>query len=125
MALLLLSCNPSPFFLSLQIFFCFCFCFLLHQQCLIVCLSLRSGFRLVILPYRPDWCSAVEMVVLLKGYPISTEQRWSSVRVIIGFLVSSLTKAFLSQYLRLARQSDGFRLLPFMDDGGHYAHWNL
>ncbi|KAI9515960.1 hypothetical protein NQZ68_020488 [Dissostichus eleginoides] len=35
------------------------------------------------------------MVVLLEGSPISTEEHWSSVRVTIGFLVNSLTKALL------------------------------
>ena len=35
------------------------------------------------------------MVVLLEGSLISTEELWSSVRVTIGFLVASLTKALL------------------------------
>jgi hypothetical protein len=39
--------------------------------------------------------SAAEMVVLLDGYPLSTEELWSTVRVTIGFLVTSLTKALL------------------------------
>ena len=42
------------------------------------------------------------MVVLLEGSPISTEELWSSVRVTIGFLVTSLTKALLPQLLSLA-----------------------
>ena len=42
------------------------------------------------------------MVVLLEGSPISTEDLWSSVRVIIGFLVISLTKALLPQLFSLA-----------------------
>ena len=33
------------------------------------------------------------MVVLLEGSIISTEELWSSVKVIIEFLVTSLTKA--------------------------------
>ena len=41
------------------------------------------------------------MVVLLEGSPISTEELWSSVRVTIGFLVTSLTKALLPQLLSL------------------------
>ena len=61
----------------------------------VMCLLLRSGFRLATLPYRPAWWSAAEMVVLLEGSPLFTEQRWSSVRVTIGFLVTSLTKALL------------------------------
>ena len=63
----------------------------------------------------------VEMVVLLESYPISTEELWSSVRVTIGFLVNSLTKA-LPQLLSLAsyrKSLGGSRLLPFKNDGGH------
>ena len=44
-----------------------------------------SGFCLATLPYRPDWWSSAEMVVLLECSPISTEELWSSVRVTIGF----------------------------------------
>jgi hypothetical protein len=43
------------------------------------------------------------MVVLLEGSPISTEELWSSVRVTIRFLVTSLTKALHPQLLNLAR----------------------
>ena len=39
------------------------------------------------------------MVVLLEGSPISTEELSSLVRVTIGVLVSSLTKALLPQLL--------------------------
>ena len=42
------------------------------------------------------------MVILLEGSPIATEELWSSVRVTIGFLVTSLTKALLPQLLSLA-----------------------
>ena len=42
------------------------------------------------------------MVVLLEGSPISTEELWSSVRVTIGFLVTSLTKVLLLRLLNLA-----------------------
>ena len=35
------------------------------------------------------------MIVLLEGSPIDTEELWSFVRLTIGFLVTSLTKAFL------------------------------
>ena len=44
---------------------------------------------------NPNWWSAAEMVVLLEGSPISTEEHYSSVTVTIGFLVTSLTKALL------------------------------
>lgn len=36
-------------------------------------------FHLTSLPYRPDWWSASELVVLLEGPPVFTEQHWSSV----------------------------------------------
>ena len=42
------------------------------------------------------------MVVLLEVSPISTEELWSSVRVTIGFLVTSLTKALLPRLPSLA-----------------------
>ena len=42
------------------------------------------------------------MVVLLEGSPISTEEHWSSVRVTIGFLVTSLIKANVPRLLSLA-----------------------
>ena len=42
------------------------------------------------------------MVVLLEGSPISTEELWSSVKVNIGFLVTSLTKALIPRLLSLA-----------------------
>ena len=42
------------------------------------------------------------MVVLLEGNSISTDEFWSSVRVIIRFLVKSLTKALLPRLLSLA-----------------------
>ena len=42
------------------------------------------------------------MVVLLEGSPITAEELWSSVRVTIGFLVTSLTKALLPRLLSLA-----------------------
>ena len=45
------------------------------------------------------------MVVLLEGSPISTEELWSSVRITIGFLVYSLTKALLPRLLSLAWRS--------------------
>ena len=42
------------------------------------------------------------MVVLLEGSPISTEELWSSVRVTIEFLVTSMTKGLLPSFLSLA-----------------------
>ena len=77
-------------------------CLLANSSRAVMCLPLRSGFRLATLPYRPAWWSAAEMVVLLEGSPLFTEQRWSSVRVTIGFLVTSLTKTLLPRLLSLA-----------------------
>ena len=62
------------------------------------------------------------MVVLLEGSLISTEELWSSVRVTIGFLVTSLTKALVPQLLSLASSRKGLggsKLLPFKNDEGH------
>ena len=70
-------------------------CILTNSRQAAMSLLLRSGFRLATLPYRPDWWIAAEMVVLLEGSPLSTEEHWSSERVTIGFLVTSLTKALL------------------------------
>ena len=50
------------------------------------------------------WWKAADIVVLLEGSPISTEELWSSVTVTIGFLVTSLTKALLPRLLSLAGQ---------------------
>ena len=61
------------------------------------CLLLRSGFRLATLP-------SAEMVVLLEGSPTSTEELWSSVRVTIEFLVTSLNEALLPRLLSLAER---------------------
>ena len=59
------------------------------------------------------------MVVLLEGSPISTDKLWSSVRVTIGFLVTSLTKALLPRLLSLAGKSlGGSKAFPFKN-GGH------
>ena len=66
--------------------------------------KLQAGCHVPLYHKRCDWWSAAEMVVLLEGSPISTEELWSSVRVTIGFLVTSLTKALLPQMLSLARQ---------------------
>jgi hypothetical protein len=64
------------------------------------------------------------MVVPLEGFFISTEELWSSVRVTIGFLVTSLTKALLPRLFSLAGQPAlgslcGSKLLPFKNDGGY------
>ena len=64
------------------------------------------------------------MVVLLEDSPISTEELWSSVRVTIMFLVTSLSKAFppIAQFGQgvNSRKSLGVsKLLPFKIDGGY------
>ena len=56
---------------------------------------------------------------------ISTEELWSSVRVAIGFLLTSLTKALLPKLAQFGRVASsrkslgGSKLLPFKNDGGH------
>ena len=49
-------------------------CLLENSKRAVMCLLLMSGFCLATLPLRPDWCNAAEMVVLLEGSPISTEE---------------------------------------------------
>ena len=49
-------------------------CLLTNSKRAVMCLLLRSVFRLATLSLRPDWWSAAEMVVLLEGSPISTEE---------------------------------------------------
>jgi hypothetical protein len=72
---------------------------------------------------------AAEMVVLLTVFNISTEELWSSVRVTIGFLVTSLTKALLPRLLSLAGRPSsrnslgGSKLLPVKNDGGPLCSW--
>jgi hypothetical protein len=64
------------------------------------------------------------MIVLLEDSLISNEELWSSVRVIIGFLATSLTKALLPQLLSLAgwtalgKSLGGSKLLPLKNNGG-------
>ena len=48
-------------------------CPLANSKRTVMRLLLRSGFRLATLQKKPDWWSAEEMVVLLEGSPISTE----------------------------------------------------
>lgn len=55
-------------------------------------------------------------------------QSWSFVIVTIEFLVTCLTKAFLPLSLRVARSKKslvGSKLLPFMNNGGLCAYWEL
>lgn len=68
------------------------------------------------------------MVDLKEGSPLSTDERWSSDRVTIGFLVTSLTKALLPWLLSLYGRPAPGRVLVvygFTDDGCHCAHWDL
>ena len=44
------------------------------------------------------------MLVLLEDYPISTQDPWSSARVTIGLLVTSLIKALLPRLLSFTEQ---------------------
>jgi hypothetical protein len=77
-------------------------------------LLLRSGFRLATLPYRPDWWSAAEMVVLLEGSPISTEE--------LELCQSDHRVPPITQFgwAASSRKSlGGSKLLPFKNDRGH------
>jgi len=69
-------------------------CLLANSRQAVMCL-VRRGFRLATVPYRPDWWSATQVVFPLEGSSRSIEQCWSSVRVIVVFSVTSLTKALL------------------------------
>ena len=51
------------------------------------------------------------MVVFLEGSSISTKELYSSVRVTIGFLVTSLTKALLPRLLSFPRAGRPARVL--------------
>lgn len=87
-----------------------------------MCLALRRGFCRATQPYCPDWWGAAAMVDLLDLSPVSTQDLWSSARVIFGFLVTSLTKALLPQLFSLAgRPALGRRVLVDPNDGGHCA----
>ena len=87
-------------------------CLSVNSKQAVMCLLLRSSFRLVILPSRPDWWSAAEMVVLLEGNPISTEEPWSSVRVTIRGPSPSSAQF---DWMDSSRKSlGGSKLLPFL-----------
>ena len=79
-------------------------CLLLNSKWAVICLLLRSGFRLATLPKRPDWYSAAEMVVLLEGSPISTEELQSSVSAhrVLGHLLDQGPSPPIPQFGRAA-----------------------
>ena len=52
-------------------------------------------------PTSTDLLHFTMMVVLLEVSPVSTQDLWSSARVIIGYLGTSLTKALIPQMLSL------------------------
>ena len=86
---------------------------LANSKWAVLCLLLR-GFRLATLPSRPDWWSAAEMVVLLEGYPLSTEELQSSVRE--GPRPFSPDCSFWPGD-QLYESLSGSKILPF--NGGH------
>ena len=51
-----------------------------------MCLLLRSSFHLAILPYSPASWSDAEIVVLMEGSPISTEELCQSDHWVLGHL---------------------------------------
>ena len=75
--------------------------------------------------------SSAVMVGLVELSPISTQDLWSSARVTIRFLVTSLTKALLPWLLSWARRPDlgGALVVPnffhFKNYGNHCALGNL
>ena len=77
--------------------------------------------RLATLPIRPDWLSAAEMVVLMEGRHISTEELSSSVRVTIGFLAQGPSHPIAQfGWAASSRKSlGGSKLIPFKNDGGN------
>ena len=79
-----------------------CFCVMFSHQMLFIYDGNVPIYCIPLANVWPDWWSATEMVVLLEDSPISTEELQSSVRVTIGFLVTSLTKALLPRLLSLA-----------------------
>lgn len=74
-----------------------------------------------------EWNSA-EMVVLLEDSPLFTEQCWSSVRMTIGSLATSLTKEIpFTPIVQIGRavcswKSPGVSRLLFTDDGCYCSH---
>jgi hypothetical protein len=64
---------------------------LANSKWAVMCLLLRSAFCLAM---RPG-VVLQERLSFWKDSPISTEELWSSVKVTIGFLVTSLTQALL------------------------------
>lgn len=79
-------------------------CILAHSRRAAMCLWLRSGFCLATLTYRPDWCIAAEMAVLLEGSPLSTEVFWSSDRgdQVLGHLRTKEPFPPIAQFRRSA-----------------------
>lgn len=73
-----------------------------------MCLLLRSGVCLATLPYRPDWWSAAEMVVLWRKH------------LVLGHLVFYLDNSNWQH----GQFSEETKLLPFMHDEGHSAFQN-
>ena len=64
------------------------------------------------------------MVVLLEGFPISTEELWSSVsdHRVLGHLPDQGPPPPIAQFGRVASSRKNLgcsKLLPFMNDGGH------
>ena len=78
-------------------------CLFANSKRAATCLFVRSGFCLATLPYILHLRSAAETAVLMAGSPISAKELCSSIRVVIGYLVTSLTKDLLSQVLSLVR----------------------
>ena len=92
-----------------------------------MCLFLRSVFRLATFPIKPRF---VVLQILLSFWQVlpSQPRNSNSVRVVIGFLVTSLTKVLLAQFGQMAssRKSLGSSIFfPFPKDGAHCALENF
>jgi hypothetical protein len=103
----------------------------------VMCLLLRSGFSG---HHHKGWIGGVLQRWLSfcgESSPISTEELWNSVRVTIGFFVTSLTKALLLSCSALGRVlvDPNFFHLRMMEatvffgkmlqnDGGHCVLWD-
>lgn len=73
-------------------------------------LLLRSRLDLVTLPWKHEGWS---IFVLSKAYSVSVEDFWRSLRLTIGFFVSTTAKALLAQLLSLAKWAS-FRNIWFL-----------
>jgi hypothetical protein len=68
-------------------------CLLANSKRAVMCLLLRSGFRLVTLPWRPDWWNPAEIVDLLKVLPAPQRNRR-----VLGYIPDQGTSPSIPQF---------------------------